>query len=85
VRELHVEQVHRLDYHTFFLARVLSDERLASVPELCVAHGFYEDWRVRNLGVDKVQADAEDLYVRSPISREKAELISSMSSLAPID
>lgn len=85
VRELHVEQVHRLDYHTFFLARVLSDERLASVPELCVAHGFYEDWRVRNLGVDKVQADAEDLYVRSPISREKAELISSMSSLEPID
>jgi len=76
VRELQVERILRLGYHTFFLSRVLSDERLASVPELCVAHGFYEDWRVRNLGVDKLQATAEDLYVRSPISREVAELIS---------
>jgi hypothetical protein len=84
VRELHIERVHRLGYHTFFLARVLSDERLASVPELCVAHGYYEGWRVRNLGVDKAQADAEDLYVRSPISREKAELISALSSLEPL-
>ena len=79
VRELAVERVHRLDYHTLFLARVLSDERLAQVPELCVAHGFYQDWRVRNLGVDKRQAVAEDLYVRSPISRESAERISAQS------
>lgn len=79
VRELQVERVHRLGYHTFFLARVLSDEQLAHVPELCVAHGFYEDWRVRNLGVDKLQATAEDLYVRSPISREFAERISAQS------
>lgn len=76
VRELQVERVHRLGYHTFFLARVLSDERVAHVPELCVAHGFYQDWRVRNLGVNKLQADAEDLYVRSPISRADAERIS---------
>lgn len=79
VRELQVEQVHRLGFHTFFLARVLSDEQLARVPELCVAHGFYEDWRIRNLGVDKLQADAEDLYVRSPISREDAKIISAQS------
>src|ERR1700722_7233027 len=76
VRELEVERVHRLGYHTFFLARVLSDERLADVSELCVAHGFYQDWRVRNLGVDKRQAAAEDLYVGPPISREFAERIS---------
>jgi hypothetical protein len=80
VRELQVERVHRLGYHTFFLARVLSDERLADVPELCVAHGFYEDWRVRNLGIDKLQAAAEDLYVRSPISREVAERISAQAA-----
>jgi flavin reductase (DIM6/NTAB) family NADH-FMN oxidoreductase RutF len=79
VRELQVERVQRLGYHTFFLARVLSDERLAQVPELCVAHGFYEDWRVKHLGVDKLQADAEDLYVRSPISRADAERISTQS------
>ncbi len=79
VRELQVERVQRLGYHTFFVARVLSDERLAHVPELCVAHGFYEDWRVKHLGVDKLQADAEDLYVRSPISRADAERISAQS------
>jgi hypothetical protein len=79
VRELQVERVHRLDYHTLFLARVLSDERLARVPELCVAHGFYQDWCVGNLGVDKRQAAAEDLYVRSPILRESAERISTQS------
>ena len=79
VRELKVERVHRLGYHTLFLARVLSDERMVRVPELCVAHGFYQDWRVRNLGVDKRQAAAEDLYVRSPISRESAERISAQS------
>jgi flavin reductase (DIM6/NTAB) family NADH-FMN oxidoreductase RutF len=84
VRELRVEQVHRLGYHTFFLSRVLSDEQLTSVPELCVAHGFYQDWRVNHLGVNKAQADAEDLYVRSPISREQAERISTMSSFEPI-
>jgi flavin reductase (DIM6/NTAB) family NADH-FMN oxidoreductase RutF len=70
IRELQVEQVHRLGFHTFFLARVVSDEQLARVPELCVAHGFYADWRVRNLGIDKMQADAEDLYVRAPSARD---------------
>jgi hypothetical protein len=84
VRELQVERVHRLGYHTFFLARVLSDERLADVSELCVAHGFYQDWRVRNLGVHKRQAAAEDLCVRSPISRESAERISAQADLAQI-
>jgi hypothetical protein len=79
VRELEVEQIHRLGFHTFFLARVLSDEQLAQVPELCVAHGFYQEWRVSNLGVDKLHAAAQDLYVRSPISRETAELISAQS------
>ena len=81
VRELQVERVHRLGFHTFFLARVLSDEPLAQVPELCVAHGFYQEWRVTNRGIDKRQAAAEDLYVRTPISRELAEGISVSSEL----
>jgi flavin reductase (DIM6/NTAB) family NADH-FMN oxidoreductase RutF len=79
VRELQVERVHRLGYHTFFLARVLSDEQLLNVPELCVAHGFYQEWRVKNREVDKLQAAAEDLYVRAPLSREAAERISASS------
>jgi hypothetical protein len=76
IRELQVEHVRRLGFHTFFLARVLSDEQLSRLPELCVAHGFYEDWRIRNLGVDKQQADSYDRYVSTPVSREEIEAIS---------
>jgi hypothetical protein len=76
VREMEVEQVHRLGFHTFFLARVLSDEWRAHVPELCVAHGYYEDWRERRRGVDKRVADAEDAYVRGELSPEQAGAVS---------
>lgn len=76
VRELHVEQVHRLGFHTFFLARVLSDEQLASSPELYVAHGFYKDWRVGNLEIDKQSADAENIYVQTKLTNEQASRIS---------
>jgi flavin reductase (DIM6/NTAB) family NADH-FMN oxidoreductase RutF len=76
VRELEVEQIHRLGFHTFFLARVISDEQLAEVPEFCVAHGFYEDWRIRKRGVDKQLADAEDARTRNQLSPEQVIILS---------
>jgi hypothetical protein len=80
VREMQVEQIHRLGFHTFFLARVISDEQLANVPEFCVAHGFYEDWRIRQRGIDKQRANAEDARVRNQLSPEQAALLSTVSS-----
>jgi len=79
VREMEVEQIHTLGFHTFFLARVISDEQLAEVPELCVVHGFYEDWRVRQRGVDKQSSNAEDAYVRNQLSPEQVILLSRAS------
>jgi flavin reductase (DIM6/NTAB) family NADH-FMN oxidoreductase RutF len=47
VREMEVEKIHRLGSHTFFIARVVSDEKLNGGAELFVVHGFYEAWRLR--------------------------------------
>jgi flavin reductase (DIM6/NTAB) family NADH-FMN oxidoreductase RutF len=84
VRELQVERVRRLRYHTFFLARVVSEEQLAAVPELCVVHGFYQDWRVKHLGIDKAHAAAENSYVSCPLSQDQAQRLATLSSLEPI-
>lgn len=76
VREMEIDQIHKLGFHTFFLARVVSDELLATVPELCLAHGFYQDWRTRQRGVDKKRAYAEDAFVSNQLSPEQALLLS---------
>jgi flavin reductase (DIM6/NTAB) family NADH-FMN oxidoreductase RutF len=76
VREMEIDQVHKLGFHTFFLARVVSDELLATVPELCLAHGFYQDWRTGQRGVDKKRAYAEDAFVSNQLSPEQAFLLS---------
>jgi hypothetical protein len=76
VREMEIVQIHKLGFHTFFLARVISDEQLARVPELCVAHGFYQDWRVRYRGVDKQRADAKDAFVSNRLSPEQVRMLS---------
>jgi hypothetical protein len=73
---MEIDQVHRLGFHTFFLARVVSDELLATVPELCLAHGFYQDWRTRRRGVDRKRAYAEDAFVSNQLSPEQAFLLS---------
>ena len=47
VRELSVEQVHKLGSHTLFLARILSDEPRFDEPQVHAIHGFYQYWRLR--------------------------------------
>jgi len=47
VREMEVEQVHRNGLHTFFVARVVSDERPAPGRAIHTIHGFYQAWRMR--------------------------------------
>jgi len=55
VRELSVEQIHKLGSHTFFLARVLSDEWRFDEPQVHTIHGFYQHWRLRK---DKAELKA---------------------------
>ncbi|HZP22764.1 MAG TPA: hypothetical protein VFB04_04910 [Terriglobales bacterium] len=47
IQELEVTRVHRIGSHTLFIARIVRDERLRDEPELCVIHGFYQSWRLR--------------------------------------
>jgi flavin reductase (DIM6/NTAB) family NADH-FMN oxidoreductase RutF len=47
VREMQIETIRRIGSHTFFVARVVDDKRIAFGPELCAIHGFYQAWRLR--------------------------------------
>jgi flavin reductase (DIM6/NTAB) family NADH-FMN oxidoreductase RutF len=60
VRELKVETIHRIGSHTLFIARIIADDRLASGPELCVIHGFYQYWRLRGHSAELQAALAGD-------------------------
>src|ERR1700728_1773102 len=55
VRELTVEQIHKLGSHTLFLARILSDELRFDEPQVHAIHGFYQHWRLRK---DKTELKA---------------------------
>jgi flavin reductase (DIM6/NTAB) family NADH-FMN oxidoreductase RutF len=47
VRELKVEQVEKIGSHTFFVARILSDETRFDELQVHIIHGFYQHWRLR--------------------------------------
>jgi flavin reductase (DIM6/NTAB) family NADH-FMN oxidoreductase RutF len=49
VRELEIESSQRLGSHTFFIARLVHDERITVAQEFFYVHGIYQSWRVRNL------------------------------------
>jgi flavin reductase (DIM6/NTAB) family NADH-FMN oxidoreductase RutF len=47
VREMKVEQVHKIGSHTLFIARTISDEWHRNDPQVHIVHGFYQHWRLR--------------------------------------
>ena len=52
VREMKVDQVHKIGSHTLFIARIISDEWHSNEPQVHIIHGFYQHWRLRG---DKAQ------------------------------
>lgn len=60
VREMEIEKVHRIGSHTFFVARIIRDERLTVGAELCVIHGFYQSWRLRGRSTELETSLVED-------------------------
>jgi flavin reductase (DIM6/NTAB) family NADH-FMN oxidoreductase RutF len=60
IRELEVRRVHPIGSHTFFVARIVSDEVLSEGPGLCVIHGFYQAWRLRGNSAELNASLAED-------------------------
>ena len=64
VREMEIESVNRVGSHSLFVARVLSDERLAGGDEFSVIHGFYQAWRMRQ-GLDSASSIERDEKIRT--------------------
>lgn len=48
VREMKVEQTHKVGSHTLFLARIISDEKYSDEPRVHIVHGFYQHFRLRD-------------------------------------
>ncbi len=46
VREMAVEEVHKIGSHTLFIARIISDERFSNDAQVYMVHGFYQHWRL---------------------------------------
>jgi hypothetical protein len=47
VREMKVDQIHKIGSHTLFIARIISDEWHCNGPQVHIVHGFYQHWRLR--------------------------------------
>jgi flavin reductase (DIM6/NTAB) family NADH-FMN oxidoreductase RutF len=48
VREMEIEFHEKLGSHTFFITRLVHDERFSATPEFFYVHGIYQAWRIRN-------------------------------------
>lgn len=60
VREVAIQRVHPIGSHTLFVARLEHDERVARTADLCVIHGFYQAWRLRNSKSELAGSVVED-------------------------
>jgi flavin reductase (DIM6/NTAB) family NADH-FMN oxidoreductase RutF len=47
VREMEVERIQKIGSHTFFVARIISDETYAKDEIVCAIHGFYQARRLK--------------------------------------
>jgi flavin reductase (DIM6/NTAB) family NADH-FMN oxidoreductase RutF len=62
VREMEVETIRNLGSHTFFVARMIHDERFADSVGLCIVHGFYQAWRLKGHREELETSLANDLF-----------------------
>jgi hypothetical protein len=62
IREMEVETVRKIGSHTFFVARVVSDERFSDAEELHAIHGFYQAWRMKGRSAELKASIAEDSF-----------------------
>jgi flavin reductase (DIM6/NTAB) family NADH-FMN oxidoreductase RutF len=62
VRELQIEAIRNLGSHTFFVARIVHEERTADTVGLCIVHGFYQAWRLKGHREELKTSLADDLF-----------------------
>jgi hypothetical protein len=58
---MEIETVRKIGSHTFFVARITSDESFAESVGLCIVHGFYQAWRLKGRRAELEASLAEDL------------------------
>jgi hypothetical protein len=61
VREMEIEISRNLGSHTFFVARIIHDERSEESIRLHIVHGFYQARRLKERGEDLKASLADDL------------------------
>jgi flavin reductase (DIM6/NTAB) family NADH-FMN oxidoreductase RutF len=62
VREMEIEDVRPIGSHTFFVAKVISDENASTEPGLSVIHGFYQAWRLKGRSAELATSLAQDAF-----------------------
>jgi flavin reductase (DIM6/NTAB) family NADH-FMN oxidoreductase RutF len=62
VREMEVEKIYKIGSHTFFVAKIISDEVFGNGEELCAIHGFYQAWRLKGQSAALRESVAQDCF-----------------------
>ncbi len=62
IREVEVQSVHNLGSHTFFVGRVVHEEKSEETVGLCIVHGFYQALRLKGNPEKLKNSLLEDLY-----------------------
>jgi flavin reductase (DIM6/NTAB) family NADH-FMN oxidoreductase RutF len=60
VREMKVEEIHKIGSHTFFVAKIVSDETFDHSEMVCAIHGFYQAWRLRGREAELKESLVQD-------------------------
>ena len=77
VREMEVSKVHKIGSHTFFMARIVSDQTYSAGPVLCAVHGFYQAWRLKGRSVELQTSITENARSKKGTYRPEADSVSS--------
>jgi flavin reductase (DIM6/NTAB) family NADH-FMN oxidoreductase RutF len=73
VREMEIRKVYSIGSHTFFVAQIIQDEFFFKELELCVVHGFYQAWRLKNKRAELRSSLAADSFSKKGFHKESRQ------------
>jgi flavin reductase (DIM6/NTAB) family NADH-FMN oxidoreductase RutF len=73
VREMEIRKIYSIGSHTFFAAQIIRDEIFSKEPELCVVHGFYQAWRVKDQRAELQTSLATDSFSKKGFHEESRQ------------
>jgi flavin reductase (DIM6/NTAB) family NADH-FMN oxidoreductase RutF len=62
VREVEIQSAQYLGSHTFFVARIVNEQKSLATAGLCIIHGFYQAWRLRDYPAELRNSLTDDLF-----------------------